>query len=306
MRLHEVEQGDGFGRRLLIKFISTVSGMRLPDAARIVMYHPAFYGDVMTSWTQAAMRGESTWSVGEREMMAAMTAKWNSCAFCIGAHSAIASLVFEKAVVVDALEDFRQADLPDKLKAALAFLEIVVLRPDELKTADAWTALNNGVTSNELEDALAVATLFSITVRCADAFKFAIMSDEDLKRGAKRMLTQGYAFKKEKVAYHPDHSAFAERLRRQVLEGASITAAALRQELADRAAGGQFIAQPYEELALNIGEAAWMVTDEQVAKVVVKAGSEKAAFELMVAAAVGAGLFRWEKGVSVLKKALVS
>lgn len=96
MRLQEVERGDGFGTRMLFNFISLVSGMRLPDAARIVMYHKDFYGDPMTSWTHAAMRGVSTWSVGERELMAAVTANWNSSAFCISAHGAIELLKKKK------------------------------------------------------------------------------------------------------------------------------------------------------------------------------------------------------------------
>lgn len=48
MRLQKVEKGVGFLRSLLIKFISTVAGIRLPDAARIVMYHKDFYGKPMT------------------------------------------------------------------------------------------------------------------------------------------------------------------------------------------------------------------------------------------------------------------
>src|ERR1700748_2354248 len=132
MRLQEVERGGSFGNRLLFGFISTVSGMRLPDAARIIMYHKDFYGEPMTAWTQPAMRGESKWTVGERELMAAMTAKWNACAFCVGAHSAIASLLFEKDVVQAALTDYRQAPIPDKLKAVLGFLEKLERRPGEI------------------------------------------------------------------------------------------------------------------------------------------------------------------------------
>src|ERR1700733_6952319 len=111
MRLNEVEKGDGLFHILLFRFISMVSGMRLPDAARIVMYHEDFYGKPMTAWTQAAMRGKSDWSVGERELFAAMTAKWNSCAFCVKAHSAIASLVLDEALVGATVENFRQAKL---------------------------------------------------------------------------------------------------------------------------------------------------------------------------------------------------
>jgi hypothetical protein len=67
MRLPEIDRGDGLTNRLLIGFISIVSGMRLPDAARVAFYHKSFFGAPMGAWTQAAMRGPSPWSVGERE-----------------------------------------------------------------------------------------------------------------------------------------------------------------------------------------------------------------------------------------------
>ena len=44
MRLPEIERGDGFANRLLINFISMISGMRLPDAARVAFYHKDFFG----------------------------------------------------------------------------------------------------------------------------------------------------------------------------------------------------------------------------------------------------------------------
>jgi hypothetical protein len=47
MRLNEVERGDGLANRLLIKFISMISGMRLPDAARVAFYHKDFLGEPM-------------------------------------------------------------------------------------------------------------------------------------------------------------------------------------------------------------------------------------------------------------------
>jgi len=57
MRLPEIERGDGLANRLLIRFISMASRMRLPDAARVAFYHKDFFGKPMGAWTQAAMRG---------------------------------------------------------------------------------------------------------------------------------------------------------------------------------------------------------------------------------------------------------
>lgn len=98
-----------------------------------------------------------------------------------------------------------------------------------------------------------------------------------------------------------DHLSLAEALRRRVLEGPGETDAALRQRVAARAAGGPPIETPYDELACQIGEAAYRTTDTQVASVLAAAGSEKAAFELIAAAATGAALLCWQKAITVLK-----
>jgi hypothetical protein len=250
------------------------------------------------------MRGESNWSVGERELFAAMTAKWNSCTFCVKAHTAIASLALDKPMITAALDDFRQAKLPSRLETILVFLEIFAKTPDELKREDVLMLLRNGITPREIEDATAVVTLFSITVRLADALDFAIPEDSDFSRSAPRMLEKGYVFGKSKLQGHPDHRALAEALRKRVLEGPGITDIALRQAMAKRATSGLTIPEAaYDDLARQIGQAAYKVTDEQVKEVVEKTGDEKAAFELIVAAAVGAGLYRWQKGLDILKDA---
>ena len=302
MRVPEVEQGDGLFNRILIRFISMASGMRLPDAARIVMYHKNFYGGPMGAWTHAAMRGKSGWTVGERELMAAMTAKWNACPFCIDAHGAIASLELGNSKVSAVLADIEQP-ISKKLEAALVLLKKMTLYPDQLTIADIQAAIENGITHEELEDAIAVSSLFNITARCANAFNFAILTGKDLEKAAKRMLAQGYVFGKKGIPERPDHSKMAETLRQRIFEGQGVTDSSLRQAIGKRAIGGTPIEEPYNEIALRIGEGAYKVTDEQVGNVIKKAGSDKAAFELMVSAAVSAGLYRWDKASEILRNA---
>lgn len=303
MRLHEVERGDGPFWSLLIRAISLMSGMRLPDAARAVFYHKAFFGDPMSLWTHRAMRGESAWTVAERELMAAMTAKWNTCPFCVGAHSAIAAQVLGKPAVQTALVDFQQASLPPKLQLTLTFLKALTQTPNTLTAEQARVVLREGVTSEALEDAVAASVLFNITARCADALDYKMLDDNGFDRAAKRMLVQGYAFGKGKVPARPNHRELAEAVRRRTLEGPGETNANLRQSMAERAAGGPALEAPYDDLARQIGEAAYKVTDEQVAKVVKQAGSERAAYELIVSSALGAGLHRWRRGIKILDEA---
>lgn len=303
MRLREVERGDRRVWRLLIRFICLVSGMRLPDAARIVLYHKQFFGDPMSLWTHMAMRGESNWTVGERELMAAMTAKWNACEFCVGAHGAIAARVLGRPLVDTALEEARLAELPARLRATLAFMEVLTRTPDSLTAEDARMVLREGVTPQALEDAIAVAALFNVIGRCADALDYEVPGQRDFDRAAKRLLVQGYAFGQGKTPAHPDHRALADAVRRRVLEGPGETGAALRQAMAERASGGPPLEAPYDDLARQIGQAAYKVTEEQVASVVERAGSERAAFELIVASTLGAGLHRWRRGLKALEQA---
>ncbi|MDE2473837.1 MAG: hypothetical protein KGO48_02185 [Alphaproteobacteria bacterium] len=178
---------------MLIRFISAVSGMRLPDAARVAFYHKNFFSAPLGAWTQAAMRGPSAWSVGERELMAAMVAKWNSCAFCVGAHGAVAAKTMTRPVVDAVLADFRSAPITEALRGALAFLEIMTLRPMDLSADSAREALRSGVTNEALQDASAVAAVFNIITRYADTLNFAMPTAAEFDRAADMLLKRGYA-----------------------------------------------------------------------------------------------------------------
>jgi uncharacterized peroxidase-related enzyme len=193
MRLAEIERGDGLGNRLLIGFISMVSGMRLPDAARVAFYHKEFFGVPMGAWTQATMRGPSPWRVAERELMACMVAKWNACAFCVGAHGAVAAKEMQRPAVDQAITDFRTAPISGALKAALAFLQVMTLSPGDLTADHAKAALGAGVSQEALTDAIAVGALFGIITRYANALEFATPTAEEFERAANMLLKRGYA-----------------------------------------------------------------------------------------------------------------
>ena len=102
-----------------------------------------------------------------------------------------------------------------------------------------------------------------------------------------------------KISIRPDHRAMAEALRRRVLEGPGVTRPDLRRASAERAAGGPATEAPFDDLARQVGEGAHSVTDAQVASVLTAMGSEKATFEIIAAAALGAGLLRWDQAMKV-------
>ncbi len=106
-----------------------------------------------------------------------------------------------------------------------------------------------------------------------------------------------------KTTGRPDHPTMAEALRRRIMEGPGRTTVTLRQAVAASATGGAPAPAPYEALARQIGDAACRVTDSQVAGARAAAGSETAAFELVMAAAVGAGLLRWDHALKAVREA---
>ena len=193
MRLAEVERGDSLARRLLIRGISRVAGYRLPDAARVAFYDRGFAGPALGRWTQRAMRGPSAWSASERELMAAMVATWNACPFCVGAHRAISVRGMDPAVADAVLADYRTAPIDERLRATLAFLERMTKDPDGLSAADARAALDAGVTPAQLEDAAAVAAVFAVITRNANALDFEIPTADEFDRAAGMLLRRGYS-----------------------------------------------------------------------------------------------------------------
>lgn len=193
MRLPEIDRGDSLRHRTLIGMISRLSGMRLPDAARVAFYHQDFAGPILGAWVQKAMRGPSAWSVSERELMAATVASWNACPFCVGAHSATAVRGINQAVTDAVLRNYRSAPISPRFRAALAFIEKITLTPNDLTANDARTALAAGLNVDELRDAAAVAAVFNIIARYANALDFEIPSGAEFDKATGMLLRRGYS-----------------------------------------------------------------------------------------------------------------
>jgi uncharacterized peroxidase-related enzyme len=192
MRLKILTSGYGFGTKVLFALIHAVSRQPVPDAAKLVFYRPDFYGALMKEFTQEAMRGPSTWSVGDRELMAAFVSKMNACEFCIGAHTATAARAYQDEAKVSAvLSNLENAPIGEPLRATLRLLG--KLTREHAVTADDMRAvLASGVSREQIEDALAVSFAFNTTDRLADAFGFFVPGPKAFEAGAKFLLRRGY------------------------------------------------------------------------------------------------------------------
>ena len=92
-----------------------------------------------------------------------------------------------------ALEDWRTAPIDERLRAALGFLEKLTLRPAELGPADLRALRTAGLNDRAIEEAIAVAAVFNVIDRLADAFDFRLPRERDLKLASRVLLRVGYA-----------------------------------------------------------------------------------------------------------------
>jgi uncharacterized peroxidase-related enzyme len=193
MRLNILNNGYKFGTKVLFSIIKAVSGYPLPDAARLVFYRPDFYGTPAKKFTHKAMRGPSSWSVADRELMAAFVSNINACTFCVKAHSATSTIAYgNSAKVNQVLANLETAPVEAPLRATLAMLGKLT-REHTINADDIRTVMAAGVSQQQVEDALAVCFAFNVTNRLADAFGFFVPSADAFEAGAKYLIKRGYS-----------------------------------------------------------------------------------------------------------------
>ncbi len=194
MRLAILDRGHPVTTKALFGVIRLMTRQPVVDAVKLAFYRPDFYG--AGPLTHEAMRGPSQWSVGDRELMAAVVSQANDCPFCVAAHSATSSQWYGDPAKVEAtLAVLDTAPIDEPLRATLRMLGKLT-RQHTLDPDDIRAVLVKGVTPQQITDALAVCLAFGITNRLANAFGFdfdlAGAGPEAMNAGAKHLLKRGY------------------------------------------------------------------------------------------------------------------
>ncbi|HKT56628.1 MAG TPA: hypothetical protein VJR25_07640 [Microbacterium sp.] len=105
------------------------------------------------------------------------------------------------------------------------------------------------------------------------------------------------------MAAEKTHAELAAELR-QRLETTGVIGAGLRTGAMHAGAGEPAeLAEPYGSVARDIGAASYRVTAAQIDAVREVAGSDRAAFEVVMSASVGAGLHRWDAAMRAIREA---
>jgi uncharacterized peroxidase-related enzyme len=192
MRLPILDSGHRFATKVLFALIRVFSRQPVLDVIKLVNYRADFYGQPMSSVTHEAMRGPSAWSVADRELMAALVAKTNECAWCTQAHTSVASRAYgDRARVSAVLADLETAPIEEPLRATLRLVRKLT-REHAVHPEDVRAVLATGVSRQQIEDALAVCFSFNVIGRLADAFGFVQPPPQAFEAGAKYLLARGY------------------------------------------------------------------------------------------------------------------
>jgi uncharacterized peroxidase-related enzyme len=157
-----------------------------------MLYRPGFFGRRYLQLMRRVMRGESEWTGGERELIAAVVSRLNDCEFCTGIHCHIAGLASGRALTPRDLEHPTTVAANGKLRAALALVESSESADGALTREDVAEAMNAGLSREAIYDVLHVVFMFDVINRLADTFGASFEGEEGRRRTAAGLYRMGY------------------------------------------------------------------------------------------------------------------
>jgi uncharacterized peroxidase-related enzyme len=145
---------------------------------------------------EVLLRGESTLTRGERELIAAYVSKLNDCHFCHTSHATFAALQLDDGwAVVDAMiADLATAPVSPKLRALLMIAGKVQQSGRAVTESDVAAARAEGATDVEIHDAVLIAAAFCMFNRYVDGLgTWAPEHRDDYLEVGRRIIEHGYA-----------------------------------------------------------------------------------------------------------------
>jgi uncharacterized peroxidase-related enzyme len=150
----------------------------------------------MRELAELLLRGPSTLTSGEREMIAMVVSSRNECAFCRDSHRAAAAhhLGGDYGLVDAVKADYQQAPISPKLKALLTIAGRVQEDGRRVTPADVAAARAEGATDLEIHDTVLIAAAFSMFNRYVDGLATLTPPDPSAyDQMGRRMAQDGYA-----------------------------------------------------------------------------------------------------------------
>ena len=165
----------------------------IPGIRSLVMFRPET-GQYLYELAEVLLRGESTLSPADRELIATYVSYRNNCTFCYSSHAAAARCLYEDdALIVDeVLREMTEAPISVKLKALLNIAGKVQILGKEVKQEDVDAARAEGATDREIHDVVLIAAAFSMFNRYVDGLASLTPTDPEAYAEMGKRMAKGY------------------------------------------------------------------------------------------------------------------
>jgi uncharacterized peroxidase-related enzyme len=166
----------------------------VPGIRSLVMFRPET-GKPLYELAQVLLRGDSSLSEAERELIAAYVSRRNDTMFCMMSHAAASRELYgnDNSIVDEVLNDMHQANISNKMKSLLNIAGKVQILGKEVKQQDIDAARDEGATDKEIHDTVLIAAAFSMFNRYVDGLaSFTPTDEKEYEAMGKRMAEKGY------------------------------------------------------------------------------------------------------------------
>lgn len=141
------------------------------------------------------MRGPSTLTSGEREIIAASVSYWNDCHFCHASHAAAAAAHLKTGLqlIDDIKAGLPQTNVSNKLRTLLTIAHQVQLGGKNVSLENINAARHEGATDIEIHDTVLIAAAFCMYNHYVDGLgTWAPAQNEAYVEMGQRMANVGY------------------------------------------------------------------------------------------------------------------
>ncbi len=149
----------------------------------------------LSELAEVLLRGESTLSSGEREIIASSVSYWNNCHFCHASHgaSAVAHLETDLKLIEEIENGFQNRKISNKLRALLNIAHKVQMGGKNVQEEDISAAKKEGATDREIHDTVLIAAAFCMFNRYVDGLHtWAPEPLEAYKESGEMLAHEGY------------------------------------------------------------------------------------------------------------------
>jgi uncharacterized peroxidase-related enzyme len=165
----------------------------IPGIRSLVLFRPET-GKPLYDLAQVLLRGPSSLSEAERELIAAYVSYRNECIFCMSSHAAAARCLYgpDKNLVDEVLNNMQQSGVSDKMKALLHIAGKVQVLGKDVIPADIEAASVLGADAREIHDTVLIAAAFSMFNRYVDGLASFTPTDPAVYEAMGERMAKGY------------------------------------------------------------------------------------------------------------------